>query len=181
MPRVPKLRKEVFNPYKKKPDYYHCFIGEMIFKEWKVKNGFASMHAKILVIATYYDYFKLKDYKYWLLDLKLFKRAISELVRMGYMIETKAPAPGNRKPYRAWLLTKKGKDVEADFERYYDMRFKEIQQGKFGIFIDFKERQPYQRVKLSPEEIQYKEMKSNGHPKKVGIMDMWKDLDYDES
>jgi len=181
MPRIPKDRKEVFNPYRKKPDYYYCFMGEMIFREWKNHNGFTSMHVKILIITVYYEYLKQKDYKYWLFELKLFKKSVGELVAMGYMVRTKFIGLANRKPCIAWILTKKGKDIMADFEHYYDMRFKEIQQGKFGLLIDFKQRQPYQRIKLSTDETPYKEMKSNGHPKKVGIMDMWKDLDYDES
>lgn len=181
MPRKYRDDKKDFNPYRKKPDYYYCFMGEMIFREWRLRNGLTSMHTKILIITTYYIYLKQKDYKYWLFDLKNFKIYVSELVRMGYMIETKVPGAINRRPCRAWILTKKGKDLMGDFEHYYDMRFKEIQQGRFGIFVDFKDGKPFRRVKLSTDEIQYREFKKDGNPKKVGIMDMWKDLDYDEA
>lgn len=174
-------KKKEFNPYRKKPDYYYCFMGELIFKEWKIRNGLTSLYAKILIITTYYTFFKLKNYKYWLMDLKQFKQAIADLVKMGYIVQTSVPGDANRKPCRAWMLTKKGKDLEADFEKYYDMRFKEIQQGRFGIFIDFKDGAPFRRIKNKRKTTEYREFKANGQPKKVGILDMWKDLDYDES
>lgn len=179
--RKHKDRKEVFNPFRKKPDYYYCFLGELIFREWKIRNGLSSYHAKCIIIASYYIYLKQKDYKYWLFELKLFKKTMGELVAMGYMTQTEVVGTVGHRKCKAWILTKKGKDFLADFEQYYDTRFKEVQQRRFGIFIDFKDGKPFRRIKKKKHEMEYKTFKDNGDPKKMSIMDMWKDLDYDES
>lgn len=169
-----------FNPYRKKPDYYYTFIGEMIFREFMRRNGFTNVHAKIIVILSYYTGFMSKDVKYWLIDLKHFKKCIEELIAMGYVVQGMMPTKKSRsRPTRTWYLTKKGKDIEKDFEKYYDDRFTSIQEGRFGIFQDFKDGKPFRRVRLPKSERPYGEQKkSDGGRIRLGIMDMWKDIDY---
>lgn len=115
----------------KKPDYYYSFSSLLIFRKWYIMNGLSMLQAEMLIVLSYYEYFPNNRLGYFGKNLANLKSAINRLMEMGYVIRVQTPSLNNhfRKGY---ALTKKGKDLEADYEKHFEGRFAEFAGKKYG-------------------------------------------------
>ena len=120
----------------KKPDYFYSFTGLLLFRRFYLRNGLTANQVEILIIISYCGVFLRKDFK--LFSRNYVKRPIFEvldsLVKQGYVIATKIPSKAGTARRNAWILTQRGKDLEADYERYYDQKMDELKAGKLTPF-----------------------------------------------
>lgn len=142
-----------FNPHNKKPEYYHAFLGQFLYDTWRINCGLTKLHSKLIIIMSYYNHFKMNDCKYWSILTRRFKIGVGELVEMGYVVEIRVPSPKN--PARqviSYALTKMGKDLSKDFERYYDIKFVEFKNQKLSDRYRFNDGAYFRRVKKTKAE-----------------------------
>jgi hypothetical protein len=106
----------------------------LIFRRWHQLNGLSAMQAEYLVMLSYVDVFLFKH-------LALFRKgsgdhfakSMVKLQHWGYVIRIKVP--GKRyKERNGYVLTQRGKDFEADYEKFYDERMAELKQRKTSYF-----------------------------------------------
>lgn len=131
--------------FQKKPDYYWSFCGSYIFKKWQLLNGLNPVHAELLVILSYYKYFLRRDHYYWNITWKV-QRALDDLIQMGYVQKVKIPGRSHSKR-DAFVLTVKGRDMEADYEKFYETKFEEFRLKKNGRRVVFDDGDYFRRRK----------------------------------
>lgn len=137
----------------KKPDYYYSFSGFFIFRQWYVLNGLNQIHAEILVIVSYYEYFLNVDKRYWNFHRNAYVKNMDQLIKMGYIARVNVPGKSRMRQRLAYVLTKKGKDMEADYEKFYDTKMEEFRKKKYGKTVSFKDGKPFRRERKPMAEI----------------------------
>lgn len=163
----------------KKPEYYYSFSALPLLRKWRILNGLNPLHLDTLIILSYYDYFFISDHKYWNMHHTWhnIKYAISDLIKMGYVQVVKVPGKGNKKRH-AYVLTKKGRDMEGDYEKYYDEKFEELKNKKLGEFNIFDDDKYFRRIKKPKSEVR-KYGRSEGAQNlgryRVSTLDRWID------
>jgi hypothetical protein len=148
-----KQLQQIFDEYTfidKKPDYYFSFSGLLIFRRFYILNGLRPIEVELLVIISYVHVF-LKE------DLKLYNRnylrvrpleILEGLVQQGYVLKTTVPGKSKSRMRMAWVLTQRGKDIEADYERFYDKKMEELKAGKLTRF-NFEDGAYFRKVYLT--------------------------------
>jgi hypothetical protein len=130
---IGKLRREIANLkrnpvssfIKKKPDYHYSLSGFYIVRKWIYYNGLTAHQLEVLVVISHYEYFLKKDLLLWNLDHGIFNKAFEGLLELGYIIPVSVP--GQRyKTRKGWALTQKGRDVEKDYEKFYDEKMHDL-------------------------------------------------------
>jgi predicted transcriptional regulator len=125
-----KLRHLRNNPYPrlidKKPDYHFSFTGFYIINKYRYYNGLTRVQLEILIVFSYYEYLFRPDMKHWNLSGRVHKEALEGLLKDGYLVQVEVPGKTRCRKRKALTLTKKGKDVEADYEKYYEQVITEL-------------------------------------------------------
>lgn len=151
--RIDRLEKRLENvKIHKTPEYFFSFTGYYIIQKWIYFNGLSKRHAEILVILSYYEVFTRTDCKQWIMLNHHYKKAMNELIEMGYVVKIEVPTKA-RVQKAAYALTQKGKDFEADYEKYYNERIEElINKGYTDIpnnRLRFRDGQYFRREKIT--------------------------------
>lgn len=134
----------------KKPDYYYSFSGSFIFRKWYLHNGLTGSHAELIVLLSYIDIFLTDHFKLYTRSQTRIpiKYAMQHLVDQRYVIKIKVQGKSRSSLRNGWVLTQRGKDLEADYERFYDNEMKAIKKGEVYTF-NFEDGVYYRKVKLS--------------------------------
>jgi len=118
----------------KKPDYFFSFAGHLILRRFQRLNGLTLTGLELLVVISYVEVF-LTEHK------NLFKRnwfnlekVLKILIDQHYVVLVKIPGKTKSAFRNGYVLTQKGKDLEADYERFYDEKIEELKKGKLTRF-----------------------------------------------
>lgn len=130
---IEKLKREILNLKRRpestfierKPDYHYSLSGFYIVRKWIYYNGLTAHQLEVLVIFSFYEYFLTKDLIPWNLKHTLYIKAIDGLKQLGYIIEVDVPGKRYR-TRKGYALTQKGKDVERDYEKFYDEKMADL-------------------------------------------------------
>lgn len=156
---IEKLRREILNLKRnpaacfteKKPDYYYSLSGFYIVRKYTYFNGLTFRQLELLVVISHYKYFLSRDIIAWNFKSPSYDRVAIELERLGYII--KVEVPGQRyKVKKGWALTQKGRDVEKDYEKFYDEKISDLKNQTAGNKPNSKHRfedgQYFRRVRI---------------------------------
>jgi len=129
----------------KKPDYFYSFSSGLIFRRWYCLNGLVAKEAEFLILLSYIGVFFNNTYKLFARNY-IDKRPtiMPALEKKGYVVKVPFNTTGYKRKY-GWVLTQKGKDFEADYEKYYDQKMEERKTGKFTPF-NFEDGAYFRRV-----------------------------------
>ena len=118
-----------------KPDYFFSFSGHLLFRRYYSLNGLTAMQVEFIIVIGVVGVFTKKNYA-------LFRRNhlshapdkyVDQLEKMHYVTKISLRVNGGRRI--GWVLTQRGKDVEADYKKYYDQKMDEIRAGVLTPFI----------------------------------------------
>lgn len=145
------------NPYPKfidkKPDYYFSFSGFYILNKWRYYNGISRIQLEILIVFSYYEYMFRPDLEHWNLFARVHKEAVEELINTGYLTYVQVPGRTKFRKRRGIALTKKGKDVELDYEKYYEQVITELMTRTNAALPNNKQRfedgQYFRKIRIS--------------------------------
>jgi predicted transcriptional regulator len=182
---IAKLRREIANLKRnpvssfieRKPDYHYSLSGFYIVRKWCFFNGLTYHQLEIMVIFSFYQYFVIRDMTLWNLNFKVYQNALRDLVALGYII--KVDIPGQRHKIRkGWALTQKGKDVEKDYEKFYDEKMSDFKNRTAGdkpnSKMRFQDGQYFRRERKLKKE--RREAQGGGElPKSIKFLDRYKD------
>ncbi len=120
----------------KKPDYFYSFSGFLIFRKWYIQNGLTSSQAELLIIISYvdvflYDHFKLYTRNQTRIGVKII---LENLIAQRYVVNIKVGGKSKSRLRNGWVLTQRGKDLEADYEKFYDTKMAELKKGAIFTF-----------------------------------------------
>jgi len=134
----------------KKPDYYYSFSGHLLFRRFYALNGITALEAEVLIIISYVGVFLRQHFKLYNRNYlrKPVVEILEELEKGGYVLKTKVPGKIKMRPRNAWVLTQRGKDLEADYEKYYDKKMAELKAGKLTPF-NFEDGAYFRKVYLT--------------------------------
>lgn len=119
----------------KKPEYFYSFSGGLFFKRWYTLNGITGIEAQFLVLLSYTDAFFRSTYKLFARNyIDKMPKIMPKLEEKGYVIKVPLPTKSAYRKRHGWVLTQKGKDFEADYEKYYDKKMEERKTGAFTPF-----------------------------------------------
>jgi|GEM_PF-4805856 len=121
----------------KKPDYFFSFSGFLIFRQWYVQNGLTALQAELLIIISYIDVFLYSHFKLYTRNYTRgsgVKIVLQSLIDQQYVVPIKVSGKSTSKLRNGWVLTQRGKDLEADYERFYDTKMEELKKGAIFTF-----------------------------------------------
>lgn len=120
----------------KKPDYYYSFSGFLIFRQWYINNGLHASQAELLIIISYIDVFLTSHFKLYTRNLTrvTVRNVLITLVEQHYVVKIKVHGKSKSSLRDGWVLTQRGKDLEADYERFYDEQTSAIKKGTLFSF-----------------------------------------------
>lgn len=160
---IEKLRREILNLKRnpaacfieKKPDYHYSLSGFYIVRRWIYYNGLTGHQLEVLVVVSHYQYFLTRDLVLWNFQSYVYHKALGDLITLGYII--KVDIPGKRfKKKKGWALTQKGRDVEQDYEKFYDEKMEDLLNQTAGTKKNTKQRfddgQYFRRVRIAKNE-----------------------------
>lgn len=122
----------------KSADYAQSWNGHAIFRSWYLDKGFTHSHASVIVLASYYKHFRMRDHKYWNMDINRFYEACRDLIDAGYLLVSKMPGKGV-KPVNIYMLSPKGEALEAEYEAHFKIFMSEFSKKKDGSDIKFED------------------------------------------
>jgi DNA-binding PadR family transcriptional regulator len=77
-------------------------------------------------------------------------KAIAELEKLGYIVPVEVPGQRHKKK-KGWALTQKGRDVEKDYEKFYDEKMADLKNQTAGdkpnSRVRFEDGQYFRRVR----------------------------------
>lgn len=137
----------------KKPDYFYSFSGFLIFRRWYIMNGLTAAQAEVLIIMSYVDVFLTTHFKLYTRNHTRVpvKDVLAILIEQKYVIKIQVQGKNKLCLRKGWVLTQRGKDFEADYERFYDAKIADIKIGKIFSF-NLEEGMYFRKVYLTPRE-----------------------------
>lgn len=161
----------------KKPDYFFSFTGHLIFRRFYRLNGLTALQAEIIVLLTYTQTFTFPDYKLFQRNRLSIDKIIHQLVDLRYVIKIEAPGKSKVRMRKVWVLTQKGKDIAADYEKYYDKKMDELRAGRLTPFR-FEDGAYFRRVYITRRE--RRAAQGGGMlPKQVPHREKWRDMEVE--
>ena len=112
----------------KKPDYYYSFSGNLIFSSFCSKTGMSARMIHFIMVIGYCEVFTFNHAI--IMGYTHLADRMAILVECGYVVKVKVPGKGIRLRY-GWVLTQRGKEIESDYEQYYNKVMQEIRDKKF--------------------------------------------------
>ena len=137
----------------KKPDYFFSFSGFLLFRQWYVQNGLTALQAEMLIIMSYVDVFLYRHFKLYTRNYTRgsgVKIVLQDLIDQRYVVAIKVNGK-SRNLRNGWVLTQRGKDMEADYERFYDAKMEELKKGAIFTF-NMESGMYYRKVRLTRSE-----------------------------
>lgn len=121
----------------KKPDYFFSFSGFLIFRKWYLQNGLMSSQAEMLIILSYMDIFLYSHFKLYTRNHTRgigVKIVLQSLIDQKYVTKIKVSGKSKSRLRSGWVLTQRGKDLESDYERFYDNKMAELKKRAMFTF-----------------------------------------------
>lgn len=137
----------------KKPDYFYSFSGFLIFRKWYVQNGLMPAQAELLIIISYVDVFLYSHFKLYTRNHTRtgVKIVLQSLIDQKYVASIKVSGKSTSKLRNGWVLTQRGKDLESDYERFYDAKMAELKKGAIFTF-NMESGMYFRKVRLNSSE-----------------------------
>lgn len=137
----------------KKPDYFFSFSGFLLFRRWHLLNGISAPEAELLIIMSYVDVFLLRHFKLYTRNHTRVpvRDLVDLLTKQGYIVKIKIPGRSPSSFRTGWVLTQRGKDLEGDYERFYDLQMSVIKKGVLYGF-NFEDGAYFRKVYISNRE-----------------------------
>jgi hypothetical protein len=157
----------------KKPDYFFSFSGHALFRQFYLRNGLTAAQAELLIIISYKGVFLRGDFRFYNRDyfkLSVIK-LIETLIEQRYVMNIMVPGKAHKKR-NGYVLTQKGKDLEADYEQYYDKKMDELRSGRITP-ANFQDGAYFRKVFVSRYERRIEQ--GGGMLIRGGIMTGWKE------
>lgn len=134
----------------KKPDYFFSFSGHLIFRRFYALNGLTAMQVELLVIISYTKVFLTANFKIYNRNYlrRPIVKTLDSLIKQGYITKVQVPGKNRLALRNGYILTQRGKDLEADYERFYDEKIAELKSGKLTRF-SFEDGAYFRRVYLT--------------------------------
>lgn len=136
----------------KLPDYVHSFSGFYIFEHWHRANRLSRSQAQILIIMSYHTHMFWLEFKAWYMATDKFAKAMTEMVKYGYVTKITVPSKTKGKTREAYALTPMGKALEKDYEKFYDTKIAELE-GKVKPKRYKIDRTDYFRMCIVPKKV----------------------------
>lgn len=133
-----------------KPDYFLSMSGFSLFRRYYRTYGLNGSQMEILMMVSYVETFFYNDYQIFKHSMLGVEKRIAELVEMRYIVRVSFPSKGilhgNRK--KGYVLTQRGKDLIADYKKYYDEKMDEIRNKRVGQ-LTFEDGAYFKRTKMT--------------------------------
>lgn len=158
-----------------KPDYWFSMSGFSLFRRYYRTYGLKVSQMEVLMMISYVEPFFAIDHRIFKYSMIGVQKRIDELVAMRYITKLSFPPKGSFKRRNGHVLTQRGKDLIADYKKYYDEKMEEIRK-KHVTQLTFEDGAYFKRTRPS-RYMRYKAQGWGRLPFNPKFNDLYKDND----
>lgn len=157
----------------KKPDYFYSWSGLLIFRRFYRLHGFEPLLMEFIIVMSYQEVFLRADFKLYRRNWIDIWHQIDTLIKRGYVQKIKVPGKSKIKMRIGYTLTQRGRDLEKDYERFYNEKIEEARNGKFTRF-GFEDGAYFRRRMIFRHERRLAQ--GGGRMKRAKLTEMWQNI-----
>lgn len=131
-----------------KPDYWFSMSGFSLFRRYYISYGLKGSQMEVLMMVSYVEPFFAIDYRIFKQSNIGVQDRLDELVALRYILKTSFPPKGSFKRRNGYVLTQRGKDLIADYKKYYDEKMEQIR-NKQVTQLTFEDGAYFKRTRLN--------------------------------
>lgn len=155
-----------------KPDYWYSMSGFTLFRRYYRTYGLLASQMEVLMMISYVETFFAYDYRIFKdSNIGVAKRLL-ELIELRYVVKIKLPSKNSFKRKNAHVLTQRGKDLIADYKKFYDEKMEEIRNKRVGQLC-FSDGAYFKRTKVNAY---YRKLLKGGPHVRLGVHEKDNDL-----